>query len=343
MAEMIRDEDFLAFIGRQESQFMAPPSQFRDETIERFQSKTDGLTGDKMPWAKTHDKIRLRPGEVSLWPGINGHGKSLALGQCAAWLIPERRCLIASMEMKPAATLERMLRQCAGTSVPADMFMDRWFAWTDDKLWIYDQTDTVAPDRIVGMVHYAAQELSIKHIVIDSLMKCGIRGQSDAQYAGQRDFVDRLAWAAKSLDCHIHLVHHMRKGERETTVPDKFDIKGAGEIADMVDNIFIVHRNKIKEKNEEEGKEVNRYEPDATITCAKQRNGEWEGRVALYFDGPSQQFVPNPDKGPMYWLGQNSEDWGTAGSYTPVPEPLQPHTELYGEEYVDEYEPGVAG
>lgn len=321
----LTDSDFVAFVGRQESQFIAKPSDFKAATVERFESRTDGLTGDCLPWAKTHDKIRLRPGEVSLWPGINGHGKSLALGQCMAWLLPERRCLIASMEMKPAATLERMLRQCAGSALPARQFVDRWFQWTDDRLWLYDQSDTVAPERIIGMVHYAAAELDIHHVVIDSLMKCGIRGQSDAQYAGQRDFVDRLAWAAKTHNCHIHLVHHMRKGEKESIIPDKFDIRGAGEIADMVDNIFIAHRNKEKERAVEKGEAVEHYEPDQVIRCEKQRNGEWEGTVKLYWDGPSQQFVPNPDKGAMYWPGQR--EW-TPGNV----KPLQ-----------DLYEPGATG
>lgn len=326
MADIIRDEDFEQFIGVQESQFMAPPSHFKDETLERFKSKASGLYGDKLPWKKTHEQIRLRPGEVSLWPGVNGHGKSLATDMVVSWLICGTKCLIASMEMKPAATLERMLRQCSGGDMPGAKFADWWFEWTDGRLWLYDQTDTVAPDRIVGMVHYAAKELEVKHVVIDSLMKCGIRGQSDAQYAGQRDFVDRLAWKAKALNCHIHLVHHMRKGEKESIRPDKFDIKGAGEIADMVDNIFIVHRNKRKEAALEKKEQVDHYEPDTTITCAKQRNGEWEGTVNLYWHGPSQQLVSNPDDGRMWWPGKET-------TYEPgadIPETVEPLRELHG-------------
>ena len=210
--------------------------------------------------------------------------------------------------------------------MPSQHFMDRWFEWMNGRLWIYDQTDTVAPDRVVGMIHYAAKKLGVKHVMVDSLMKCGIRGSSDSQYAGQRDFVDRLAWKAKALDCHIHLVHHMRKGEKESIVPDKFDIKGAGEIADMVDNIFIVHRNKRKERAAEKKEVVDRYEPDTTITCAKQRNGEWEGTVNLYFHGASQQLIPNPDKGHMFWPGMN------------VPENVHPLKELHSG-----YEPGETG
>ena len=78
-------------------------------------------------------------------------------------------------------------------------------------------------------------KLGCKHIVIDSLMKCGI-GEED--YQAQGDFVDKLCWIAKKYDVHIHLVHHMRKGRSEDDIPDKFDVKGASRITDMVDNLF---------------------------------------------------------------------------------------------------------
>ena len=93
----------------------------------------------------------------------------------------------------------------------------------------------------------------------------------------------------------------MRKGESETKIPDKFDVKGAGELTDLVDNVMIVHRNKAKERRAEANETVDHYEPDATLTVAKQRHGEWEGRINLYFHRDSQQYVPNPDMGAMVW------------------------------------------
>jgi twinkle protein len=36
---------------------------------------------------------------------------------------------------------------------------------------------------------------------------------------------------------------------------------------------------------------VDESAPDAMLVCEKQRNGEWEGRVALWFHDGSQQFV----------------------------------------------------
>ena len=133
--------------------------------------------------------------------------------------------------------------------------------------------------------------------MIDSLMKCGIKTDD---YNLQKDFVDQLCAIAQDNNCHIHLVHHVRKGDKEGKEPDKFDIRGAGEIADMVDNIFIMHRNKFKERKIEAKQSVDKFVPDASLICAKQRHGEWEGKINLYFHKASQQFMSGPDH-PLRW------------------------------------------
>jgi twinkle protein len=290
------DIDFLKFAGLQESQFIEPTKSFIEEVKKRFEHGFQ-VSGERLPWASTFERVRLRQGEVSLWAGVNGHGKSLVLGQILLWLPREIKILIASLEMQPAATIERMVKQALGDSNPSDKFIDE-FADLTDNMFIYDQTDTVQPNRILGMVHYAAQELGIQHIMIDSLVKCGI---SPDDYSKQKEFVDRLCWAAKNENIHIHLVHHMRKGNKEGDAPDKFDIKGAGEITDLVDNVFIVHRNKNKERARELGEDYKNETPDGTITVAKQRHGEWEGRIGLYFHKQSTQYLNGSQAYPLRW------------------------------------------
>jgi len=280
------DVDYIQFIGTQESQYIIKPSELKEDVLSIFTGAGD-LRGDILPWSKTHNYVKLRPGEVTVWAGINGHGKSQLLGQVCAWGLKHSKWLIASMEMKPSRTMHRMVRQVSGTSNTSESFVNKFLDWTDDRLWIYDQTDTVKAERILGMVHYAAKELGINHIIIDSLMKCGIR-KDDMD--GQAAFVDRLCWAAKSNNIHIHLVHHMRKGERESNVPDKFDVRGAGEITDLVDNVFIVHRNKAKEIKAAAGN-ADPTEPDCVLKIAKQRNGEWEKSILLWFNQDSLQYV----------------------------------------------------
>lgn len=283
----IEDIDFLQFVSTQESQFFVGFADSRDEIHERFESGVR-VYGDTMPWQKTHDSFRFRPGEVTLWAGINGHGKSMVTSHVAAHLANQSPVTIASLEMPIPATAHRMIRQISGTGNPTKAFIDKVLHWTDNKIWVYDQLDTVQSERILGMIIYAASELGCGHIFVDSLMKCGV-GQDD--YDRQARFVDRLCWAAKTHKTHIHLIHHMRKGEREEEVPGKFDVKGSGAIVDMVDNLAIVHRNKKKEMLIAAGEQVSEYDPDTTVRIAKQRHGEWEGDIKLWFHKDSQQFI----------------------------------------------------
>jgi len=293
------DIDFLEFVGSLEKQYLAHLSDFRDEIADRFSGGICSY-GDELPWQKTHDNFRLRPGEVTIWAGINGHGKSMVLSHIVAHLIKTAPCLIASLEMPMSATGQRMIRQIVGTDTPTKEYIDKALTFTDDNLWVYDQLDTVATERIFGMVVYAVKELGVKHVVIDSLMKCGI---NDDDYNGQKEFVDRLCWAAKTYGGHIHLVHHIRKTKSEDEVPDKFDVMGASALTNLVDNVVIVHRNKSKERQQEpEDKE-----PDARLYVAKQRHGEWEGRINLWFHKSSQQYLSWSGASVEYFNLEHSE------------------------------------
>jgi len=293
--QIITDDDLLKFIGTQESQFIGMASDWKDEVIQRMNGEGN-VVGNHLPWSKTHNCVALRPGEVSVWAGVNGHGKSQILGMIAAWGLHSSKWLIASMEMLPSATMHRMIRQVSGTNQPANDYAIKFMDWTDGRLWIYDQTDSVEQNRILGMVHFCAQELGINHIIIDSLVKCGIKPDD---YSAQKEFVDRLCWAAKANRVHIHLVHHIRKGDKEGKIPDKFDIKGAGEITDLVDNVFIVHRNKIKEEKIRKKIEVDIEEPDCILKVSKQRHGEWEGAFNLWFHHGSLQYTPDSRNKPI--------------------------------------------
>ena len=289
------DPALMDFLGIQQSQYLVQPEDILHKAIDLIHNGIENH-GDPLPWYKTENCFRLRPAEVTVWAGVNGHGKSLLQGQVMLWLLPHTRIMIASMEMKPEATMARMFKQAAGNSIPTGEYCKGIASGIGQNLWIYDQLDTVDQQYIIAAVHHAAVALKCKHIVIDSLMKCGI-GTDD--YNGQKAFIDRLCWAAKTYDIHIHLIHHMRKGKHEDEIPDKFDVKGAGEIIDQVDNLVIVHRNKGKERKMAAGEDYDITERDCTLRIAKQRHHSWEGEFQLWFDEKSQQYTPKPESGPM--------------------------------------------
>ena len=51
------------------------------EDVAQFIANPQANKGKYIPWDKNGDFVGLRDSEVSLWAGVNGHGKSLALGQ----------------------------------------------------------------------------------------------------------------------------------------------------------------------------------------------------------------------------------------------------------------------
>lgn len=290
--DIVRDNiDFSVYEHRDEWHAVKPASAWLEELLERMQKPLEHV-GDALPWAKA-DGYRMRRSEVSVWAGVNGHGKSMVLSQVMLNVMPTgKRVLLASMEMPPVKSMERMLRQASCCANPGMNYARKFHAWTDDRLWIYDKLGMVQPKKMLAVIRYARDKFAVDHVVVDSLMKCGV-GPDD--YAGQKAFVDGLCAIALETGVHIHLVAHARKGEKETDKMDKFDIKGTSEIADQVDNIILVQRNKKKESNRE-GKYQD--EPDAFLTIAKQRHGEWEGTIGLWFDKNSQSFIPYENSSP---------------------------------------------
>jgi twinkle protein len=260
-----------------------------------------------MPWPKTQSSFAFRAGEVTLYAGGNGGGKSMITGQIALGLIKQQqRVCIASFEMKPKRTLLRMLRQFVGEDITRPRAADkslfvgraasRFESFCADNLWLYDQQGTTSAMRVIAMARYCAVELKVQHIFIDSLMKC-VSGEDD--YNAQKAFVDAITALARDHGVHIHLVHHIRKLANEETMPNKNDVKGTGAIADQVDNVLLVWRNKKKEHDDQAGKAIDAKTPDAMLMCEKQRNGEAEDWFSLWYHPESQQFIENWDSVPM--------------------------------------------
>lgn len=289
-------------MGDRESGLIFQPSHWIDDIADRL-DRQGKPWGDKMPWEKTHELVRLRPGELSIWGGMSGHKKSMLLGWVMANLAKsyESPAAIASLEMPPAETLLRMARQCTGC-YPSTEAMGEFLQWADTRFAIYDELRAVNFHRILGFVYYCAKELNYRHIVIDSLTKCGISPKDTEK---EKEFLDKLQWAAKTTGCHVHLVAHVRKpsGAGEEYIPNKFDIRGAGEITDLADNVFICWSNKrraeILSKADRYGKtsldpsdmEFLNNSVDQKLIVAKQRDGDFEGTINLFFDRRSLQFV----------------------------------------------------
>jgi len=301
VAALIRDDDidFEQYLRETDAPHkVRPASAYADLVIDHFYGDHT-KEGVLLPWGKMSQVHRLRPGEVTLWHGISGHGKSLVTLQVMLFaMAQDARVLLCSFEMKPVQSLARMCRMCSNDEEPAIKTIRDFHGWTDGKLWIYDHLDRCPPDKLLAIMRYAMEQHKVDHIVIDSLMKV-VPKEDD--FNGQKDFVDRLCYLAKDNGLHIHLVHHTRKAGDESKEPGKFDAKGTGAITDLVDNVCGVWRNKAKEAEREKAypKADVLAQSDQLLIIDKNRHGGWEGRVRMWFDARSGQYVESEHQSPI--------------------------------------------
>lgn len=263
-----------------------PASEFLDAVMDEISPAHDAPKHPKLPFSGAW--VYFPPGEVTLWAGFNGSGKSMLQGQVLTGFAEAgQKVSIASFEMKPAKTLARINRQAVGGAVPTRDQVERFLLRNDGRIWLYDQQGCVKTDRLIAVIKYCAERLGCHHIAIDSLMKC-VSGTDN--YNGQKDFVDTLTSCARDYNTHIHLVAHLKKGEGDERMPTRMDISGTAAISDLVDNVLIVWRNKKKERDRDAGKPINESDPDSILICDKNRNGDYEGRTKLWYDRNSLVF-----------------------------------------------------
>lgn len=251
-------------------------------------------------------KLAFRPGELTIWAGMGGSGKSQLVGQVIAWMLSQgERATIASLEMPMRDTLRRMLTQMLDAE-PTWGAANAWAAAMRGRLYLYDQIDRVPAERILRMVRAAALKLGSTQVVIDSLTKCGLPQDGNGYLTAQTDFVDSLQRTVKHLGIHCHLVVHLRKGEAGSR-RTMHDIRGASQISDLADNVLILTRDVDKERLLDEAQLTPEHlwepdfsrkvtqaqkRPDAVLQIEKQRATGWLGDIRLDYHARSGQFVP---------------------------------------------------
>jgi len=258
--------------------------------------------GVPLPWPGLETQVRLRGGKLSLWAGINHHGKTAMLKLLALHLARAgQRVCIASLEESPEETMADMVQ----LALPDENVLehDDWIEfvceWVSGKLWLYNQTRMMDTQRVLALIAYAAKEKRCTHFILDSLMRTGL-AQDD--YEGQRVFVNHLTNYARQLGIHIHLVHHIVKVD-ETQVPGRDSIRGTGAITDQADHVFIVWRDVAEQKAFDA--------PDGLLVVAKNRGlrpANWIGKIQLHMH-QSGQFLRHKTDRPLQFITSQKSRW----------------------------------
>lgn len=253
---------------------------------------------------KSFDWWQWRPAEVSVWTGINGHGKSLMLMQALiAVMVAGERICVFSGELPPRKQLKRLVKQITGLDRPTPQYLRYVGDWLDDRAWVFDVVGTASLDRLIEVFRYAARRYGIKHFVIDSLMMTDVPEDGPGAMTAQRTAMRKIVAFAHETNGHVHLVAHPRKVKSEDAAPGKLDVAGSGHITNGADNVFAVWS-----AQKEEGQGLDSH--DAELALVKDREGDAGHRkVFLYFNRTCQQYMTDINRrGKSYLPFSTQED-----------------------------------
>ena len=239
------------------------------------------------------------PGELSVWTGRRGEGKSTLLGQILLDAIDQGRRVCAYSGELPAKQFKRFIRQQAAgyfhvtkredpltgksfflVNDDVKVPIDRWF---DGTLFLTDIRDKAAHDEetILRLFEGSNRRYGCDTFLVDNIMTAQLRGESEqGYYRAQSAFAGRLADFCKRLGVHVHLVAHPRKTEGKRPL-EADDVGGSGDITNRADNVLKVERVP-EEKVQELGYST-------LLTILKNREFGSRGKIKLEFNEPSRR------------------------------------------------------
>lgn len=271
---------------------------YLNDVIEEFYPQNSGPQYPCLRVGERQDWFHFRPGEVTVWTGWNGHGKSMILGLVQLGLMDDgEKFIVFSGELPPRKLLARMTRQACGMDNPSVPYIKAVNQWIAQSMWLFNVQGVANSSRMLEVFAYAVRRYGVTHCVVDSLMMLeDVPEDGKGALEAQRQFMVKITAFAKRYGVHVHLVAHPRKGNDETGAPGKQDVAGSGKITNLADNVFSVWA----ELRDELDEEPEGNPPDSKLELHKQRNGETQHRTLwLWYDKRSQQHTPRKDRRPV--------------------------------------------
>lgn len=222
--------------------------------IEKIPKIRTGLT-------KLDDVIGgLYLGQVSLWSGKRGEGKSTLASQIMAEALNQDWNILVysgelpdyhfklwfDLQLAGRANLEEKKNEYGDTiyTIPQNV-RDQINEWYRGRAYIYDNAYVPAKNQeeetIIQTIEKAIKQYGIRLICIDNLMTAiDLTGDKTDLYTAQSNFVWQLKTIALKYNVHIMLVAHPRKTKDGEMNND--DVSGSGDITNKVDTVVFYSR-----------------------------------------------------------------------------------------------------
>lgn len=227
-------------------------------------------------------------GDMTIWTGRRGEGKSTLLGQVLLEAVNGGRKVCAYSGELPASRYQQWIDlQAAGEPCISerkakdnpertvyfinDATRNRIHAWYSDKFYMHDNTiaDGNESDNILSVFDTAARRYGCSVFLVDNLMTAQYGRMAEKDFLRKQSiFGGQLVEFARRLNVHVHLVAHPRKATGDL---ENDDVAGLGDLTNRAANVLAVQRIS-DDKRKMEG-----Y--DTLLRLIKNR---WEGKLGEY-------------------------------------------------------------
>lgn len=273
-------------------------------------------------------------GELSVWSGSNGCGKSSLLSQLAIESINDnKKVALYSGELRADRVLNWLHLQCAGKRnvigtqyenyyAVSDEIRDKINQWMERKLYIYNNEHSSEVEAVVKAVRECIEQNGIDVVIIDNLMSLDLTSVTGERYEKQTSLVLALTELCKIKNVVIHFITHPRK---TMTFLRKNDMSGTADITNAADNVFLVHRCNMDFKRSikdylgiKDDNSLLRY--DNVIEICKNRDmGISDEFIGLYFEKESKRFLNTPNEIKYYKWEEDRQGFITSSNQENIP------------------------
>ncbi len=247
----------------------------------------------------------IRPGELNIFTGQGGSGKSTALNQIMLNVLKSGvNCLIYTPELTDVQYKKWTCRQLlTDTKEESTTYFDdvmqrtyylpkpevskKMSKWVDKKLTYITSEKNMSEKEVLKGIIKNIKKKDVKFIVLDNLMKISFDTKTmEELYEKQKLFIEDLSKICKNYNVSINLVAHPKK--HETSEPDQYIIMGTSNIPNLVDNIYYYKRiteHSLKTVFKDQKEYIQQKNFSSAFMVLKSREGEKIGEwLFLNFD-----------------------------------------------------------
>lgn len=278
----------------------AEAKEFNIETLKSVTDFTEKLIEYKKDYNKlygiTTGNVKLteimkgwRLGEVSIWTGQNGSGKSTFLSQEMIHILEQGKSVcIGSFEMDAVKYLWWFCKQALSKPDAKDEEIRNLLRKYSNQLYIIDIVGNIQKAILFDIMEFAYRKYGVEYFMIDSFVKVRLTNDSTKIYGEQQQFMDECTAFVKKYKSHLHFVFHPRKQDDDNSYVGKNDVKGDSSITDLADNVFSLHR--FTEEQRQMRRTNGKKDIDAKLRVLKNREHGQTGDIDLYFNVNTKKF-----------------------------------------------------